>query len=176
MSPMLRRCLLFLAGTHLLLVVLGAGKVKLRDVGPIGRALAHHGYISGASSGYGFFSARIRRRLVLAFDVIDREGNRTTVSLGAGPTHEADLRVDGIASAFAEPELRRELAASLAGKIFARHPAAREVVVRVENFEVVSMEDYQRGLRPRRTPFYEARFARQHRRSEGQGNGPVDTR
>jgi hypothetical protein len=56
-------------------------------------------------------------------------------------------------------ELHRSLLASLAGKVFARHPEARQVMVRLDEFYPVSMADFRKGERPRWQEFYEARFA-----------------
>jgi hypothetical protein len=157
------RCLLLgLALGHLILVALGAGSVSLRPLGPVGSMLDGYGALSGASSGYGFFAPGVNGQLVAHFDVVDAEGRRTAAALETGSSHEADLRVGNIIDQFWHeddaPGLERVLAASLAGKIFARHPEAREVAVRLEHFEPVSMEAYRGGARPAEIPIYEATF------------------
>ncbi|MDC3958194.1 hypothetical protein [Polyangium jinanense] len=163
-----RRWLLVLAAAHLLLVTLGAAGVELREVGPIGRLLDHYGLASGAGCEYDFFTSRDHGQFVLHVDVIDAEGRRTTHSLGTGASHEAELRVAHIAGEFetAEPALRRELAKSLAAKMFERHPEAREVVVRVEYFVVVLMDEHRSGREPRVSRFYDARFRKPRPRLE----------
>jgi hypothetical protein len=157
------RLLLGLAAGHLSLVTLGASSVSLHPLGLPGRLLEAYATLSGASSGYGFFAPGVSGQLVAHFDVIDAEGRRTAAALETGSSHEADLRVGNIIDQFWSededaPGLSRALAASLAGKIFGRHPEAREVVVRLEHFEPVSMEAFRRGDRPRESPLYEARF------------------
>ena len=57
--------------------------------------------------------------------------------------------------------LRRSLSASLAGKMFARYPEARAVVVRLETFTPVAMEAWRRGERPQWSPLYTAKFVNQ---------------
>ncbi|MDI1475470.1 hypothetical protein [Polyangium sp. y55x31] len=163
-----RRWLLVLSAAHLLLVTLGAAGVELHDVGPIGRLLDHYGLASGAGCEYGFFTSRDHGQFVLHIDVIDAEGRQTTRSLDTGASHEAELRVAHIANEFEtkKPELRRELARSIAAKMFERHPEAREVVLRVEYFVAVSMAEHQRGREPRVTPFYDARFRKPRPRLE----------
>lgn len=171
-----RRLLLGLGAGHLILVALGAGSVSLGPLGLPGRILEEYSILSGAGSGYGFFTPGVSGQLVAHFDVIDREGRRTAASLETGSSHEADLRVGNIIDQFWNenedqdedqdqdaPSLSRSLAASLAGKIFGRHPEAREVVVRLEHFEPVSMEAFRRGDRPSMSPLYEASFVREDR-------------
>jgi len=162
-----RGLLLGLAAGHLILVALGAGSVSLRPLGPVGRVLDGYGALSGAGTAYVFFAPGVGGQLVARFDVIDAEGRRTEASLETGSSHEADLRVGNIIDQFwhedEAPGLGRVLAASLAGKIFARRPEARAVVVRLSHFEPVSMEAFRRGDRPASTPMYEARFAHRAR-------------
>ncbi|MDI1444029.1 hypothetical protein [Polyangium sp. 6x1] len=170
-----RRWLLVLVAAHLLLVTLGAAGVELGDVGPIGRLLHHYGLASGAECEYDFFTSRDHGQLVLHVDVIDAEGRRSTRSLGTGASHEAEIRVAHIADAFetADPELRRELAKSLAAKMFDRHPEAREVVVRVEYFVAVLMDEHRSGREPRVTQVYDARFRKPQARPEAR-HGSAD--
>jgi hypothetical protein len=55
--------------------------------------------------------------------------------------------------------LSRALAASLAGAMFARHPEARTVRLRLEEFLPVDMAAYRSGRRPAWRPLYQATFA-----------------
>jgi len=159
---------------HLTLVALGAGSVSLRPLGPPGGILAYYGLLSGADSGYGFFAPGVTGQLRARFDVTDSEGHLTTTSLETGASHEADIRAVHVVDHFwneldndAKVSLQRALGASLAGKIIGRHPGARQVVVRLEVFEPVSMDEFRRGGRPQWTPAYEAKFI--PRRSESSG-------
>ncbi len=164
-----RRCCLLLgvAAAHLGLVTAGAGAVSLGGLGSFGRVLGEYGALSGASSRYGFFAPGVYSQLGARFDIIDGAGVTTSASLKTGASHEADLRVGNIIDQFGrlsdadEDEavrLRRSLAASLAGKMFARYPEASAVVVRLETFTPVAMEEWRRGERPRWSPLYTAKF------------------
>jgi len=158
MRPVLRRYLLALAGAHLLLVTLGAAKV--RHIGSIGAVLDDYGVASGAENGYGFFAPDVSGLLVLYVDLIDARGQQTTISLGTGSTHEVALRLAGVAIEFnrTEPQQRRELATSLAAKMFVEHPEAHQIIIRVEDFDSISMEQFKDGQRAQSLPFYQARF------------------
>lgn len=161
------------AAGHLVLVTLGASRVSLRELELPGRALDAYGALSGASSSYGFFSPGVGFQLGARFDVIDLEGRAVSASLATGSSHEADIRVGNIIDQFgslgddgddeAAPAVRRSLAASLAGKMFARYPDARAIVVRLETFEPVAMEAFRRGERPRWSPLYTAKFVHEAR-------------
>lgn len=168
MNERCRRLWLAAVAGHLVLVTLGASTLSLRELGIPGRALDRYGVLSGASSGYGFFTPGVTSQLGARFDVIDRDGRSTSASLATGASHEADIRVGNIIDQFAsagddedDEDLRRSLAASLAGKMFARNPAATAVVVRLETFTPASMEEWRRGERPRWRPRYKAKFVRQ---------------
>jgi hypothetical protein len=164
-----RRCCLLLgvAAAHLILVAVGASAVRLGGLGSLGSALDAYGALSGASSRYGFFAPGVGSQLGVRFDVIDGEGVTTSASLETGASHEADIRVGNIVDQFGSlsdededeaARLRRSLAASLAGKMFARYPEASAIVVRLETFTPVAMEAWRRGERPRWSPVYTAKF------------------
>jgi len=160
MSDRYQRLLLGLAAAHLTLVMLGAAHVDLSRFGPLGRGLAAYSALSGADSTYGFFASEVIDQLEANFELVDRSGNRTTTSLVTGTNREADLLINNITLSLApeDPELRRKVSASLAGKLLAQHPEAVEVVLRVDRIETVSIEEYRSGSRPERTTVYTARF------------------
>jgi hypothetical protein len=159
------------AAGHLVLVTLGASTVSLREHGLPGRALDAYGTLSGANSGYGFFTPGVTFQLGARFDIVDRDGRIKDASLATGASHEADIRVGNIIDQFGSvgddddeeeaDRVRRALAASLAGKMFARNPEAAAVVVRLETFAPASMEAWRGGERPRWCPLYTAKFVRQ---------------
>jgi hypothetical protein len=164
-----RRCCLLLgvAAAHLILVAIGASNMSLGGLGLLGSALDKYGALSGASSHYGFFTPGVTFQLGARFDIIDGAGVTTSASLANGASHEADIRVGNIIDQFGRMEdegeaeavrLRRSLAASLAGKMFARHPEAIAVVVRLETFTPVAMDAWRRGERPEWSPLYTAKF------------------
>lgn len=171
MNERSRRLWLAAAAGHLVLVTLGASAVSLPELGLPGRALDEYGALSGASSGYGFFTPGVSFQLGARFDVIDRDGRSKSASLATGASHEADIRVGNIIDQFGSvgddddeeetDRVRRSLAASLAGKMFARNPEAAAVVVRLETFAPLSMEAWRGGERPRWRPLYTAKFVRQ---------------
>lgn len=165
-----RRLMLGVAAIHLLLVAFGAAKVSFDPLGPPGQLLDHYGLLSGAGSGYGFFASGIGSQLRARFDVVDGQGQRSITSLETAASHEADLRISHITDEFWNDDetggLQRSLAASFAGKIFARYPQAHEVVVRLEQFTPASMEEFRRGSRPQWTPLYEAKFVYQNRQKK----------
>ena len=170
MNERSRRLWLAAAAGHLVLVTLGASAVSLPELGLPGRALDEYGALSGASSGYGFFTPGVSFQLGARFDVIDRDGHGKSASLATGASHEADIRVGNIIDQFGSigdddeegaDRVRRSLAASLAGKMFARNPEAAAVVVRLETFAPASMEAWRGGERPRWRPLYTAKFVRQ---------------
>jgi hypothetical protein len=157
------------AAGHLALVTLGASTLNLRELGLPGRVLDEYGVLSGAASSYGFFTPGITYQLGARFDLVDRDGRSKSASLATGVSHEADIRVGNIIDQFGSAgddeedteDLRRSLAASLAGKMFARNPDATAVVVRLETFAPASIEAWRSGDRPRWRPLYTAKFVRQ---------------
>jgi hypothetical protein len=178
-----RCCLLLCAAAHLILVTIGASTVSLGGLGFLGSALDRYGALSGASASYVFFAPGVSSQLDVRFDIIDGAGVTTSASLSSGASHEAELRIGNIIDQFGrlgddEEEsvrLRRSLAASLAGKMFARYPEARAVVVRLETFEPVAMDAWRRGERPRWSPLYAVKFVH-HPRPEAKLDNASDDR
>jgi hypothetical protein len=68
------------------------------------------------------------------------------------------LRVSSIMTSSSFEEIRDPLAASWAGKMFGRHPSAREVVIRIETHDMPPLEAYRDGARPAWVPVYEVSF------------------
>jgi len=169
-----RRLLLALTAGQLILVAVGVVSVDLRQLGPLGVYLDDYRTLSGADSDYGFFAPEVRDQIQTHFEIIDREGRRKPAFLSVGSNHEAEVDIENITDNFEslEPDMRSRLAASLAAQIFADRPEAVRVVVRVERFETVSMEEFRSGIRPQRTPFYEATLTRMEERTGGE---PHDT-
>ncbi|WP_437737454.1 hypothetical protein [Sorangium sp. So ce1335] len=165
------------AAGHLgLVIVLGAFQVDLHHLGPVAGAVVAYGTLSGADSGYAFFAPGVGSLPAAAFEIADAAGKTTTDSLKPGTNAEADLRAGNIVTRFwlAQGQaLKRSIAASWAGKMFARHPGAASVVVRVEECELASMQEYREedGLRCRL--HYQAKFVPQEsaRAAEPAGRG-----
>jgi hypothetical protein len=112
------------------------------------------------------------------FDLIDSQGHEQTAGLFPEKNGEANLRFGDIIDQFATSaggdsdsdgdddsddeqqriDFARSLSASLAGAMFARHPAAAAVRVRLEEFVPIDMADYRAGARADWHPLYQAKF------------------
>ena len=163
--------LLLVVAFQFALVVIGAGRlVYWPNYEPVGRWLSFYSELSGASSGYGFFAPGVGSQLRARFEVVQGDGVRKEVSIETHNSHESDLRVGNIIGRFwdegTDIRLKRTMAASWAGKIFGRHPDATEVIVRLESYRLVSMEDYRNGKRPDWEKFYEGKFEHKARKEK----------
>lgn len=155
------RLLLGVAAVHLVCVALGALQVDLQSAGWLGRGLAYYGALSGADSGYNFFAPAVNALPWARFQITDAGGAARADVLESGANHEADLRARSILSLFLivdDEALRRSLVASWAGKMFARHPDAESVVVRIEICDLPSMRQYRDGERPSWDLLYQAKL------------------
>ena len=157
-----------LALLHLVLVVAGATHFYFWDYGKIGRALDRYGLLSGAASSYPFFAPEVGTSIRARFELYDPSGKRiATDDLAHGATREADLRLSNIVEMIDEDltddRTRHLLAASWAGKIFARHPHATRLKLSVETYDLPTMSEYRAGLRYDWEPIYTAEFGRKPR-------------
>jgi hypothetical protein len=161
---MTRRHALFtaLAAGHLLLVACGAtGFAPWAGSGPPGDVLRWYGTVTEAGNGYGYFAPVVGMPSRVTFELSDDAGRTWTDALAGGASSpEARLRIGTIALSAGDPELRPRLAASWAATMFGRHPAARQVVVRIEVYELPPMEYCRTGHEPRWELVYEATFRR----------------
>ncbi|WP_438033931.1 hypothetical protein [Sorangium sp. So ce204] len=162
------------AAIHLgLVIVLGVLQVRLPYEGWVERAVGYYGAFSGASSAYSFFAPTVGPLLWATFEVRDRAGALTTEVLETGASREADLRVKNIIGMFRDeqdPAVRRSLVASWAAKVFAKHPAADSVVVRLESYDLPSMAEYRAGKQPRWYVEYKAKFNLKARLAAGEND------
>jgi hypothetical protein len=145
-------------GAHLGLVSASACGVDL------GGAAAWYGRLSGAITRYEYFAPDVAGSPWATFEVTeDREdGERTTTEfLETGVGHDADFRVRLLTTSLFDvddEQARRLIAASLAGKMFARHPTAKRVALRVLSSALPTMAAYRRGARLGWEPDYELTF------------------
>ncbi|XXX72452.1 hypothetical protein WMF30_32875 [Sorangium sp. So ce134] len=157
--------LLAAAAGHLGLVIfVGAFQVDLRDRGPLADAIACYSTLSGADSGYAFFAPGVGSPPTATFEVVDATGAVTTDHLMSGSNAEASLRAGNIIGRFwleQDQALKRAIAASWAGKMFARHPGAASVVVRVQECEVAPMREHRRQDELRCDLHYQAKLVPQ---------------
>lgn len=151
------------AGAHLGVVVLfGLLRVDLWRYGCPGRAVVYYGAISGADFWYGFFAPDVRSPSMASFRVVDAKGAVITDTLGAGINREVEIRagniVDNLWPPNEDPEAQRRLAASWAGAMIARRPAATGVEVQVMEYHLPSMQRFREGERPRWDVLYQESF------------------
>jgi hypothetical protein len=158
----LRILAIVLAAVHLVLVVCGAVHFRLVPLQWGGIVQHTYGALSGSDSGFGFFAPGVASALRATFTMTDDEGRTWTDVLEHGNNREARLRLGTVVSNFAEESMRRDVAASCAATPFGRHPTARQVVVRVEVYELPPMDAYRDGARPEWVPVYEVTVSREN--------------
>jgi hypothetical protein len=149
------------AAAHLLLVASWAtGLLPPAMPGTGGKALRLYGALTGADNRFGYFAPEVGPELRL--DLTAEAGGRPAppVALIEARGREAELRAGTVVSTFAYQPLRREMARSLAARVFSRHPNATAVNVHVEVCELPTMAEYRAGVRPRWKTGYQARFVR----------------
>ena len=139
-----------LAVVHLGLVAMGAVKMDIPGRGWAKRALDEYRALSGANVHYTFFAPGVDTQVRPVFELTDRSGG-TTIDLLSWPVSpEVDTRLGNVIYLLddEDEELRYALLASWAGVMFARHPSAERVVVRIEDFELPTMEEHREGRKP----------------------------
>jgi hypothetical protein len=147
------------------LAVMGAAQVNTWTWGPVGEILGLYGQITGSGSGFGFFAPEIGPGMRTEFDIEKKDGTKITTTLQAGLNREGDLRVGNLLNllsrAMQEDKARRAVAASWAGKMFARYPDATKVGIRMETIDVPTMKEFRDGVRYTTwKPTYSAQFVR----------------
>jgi len=161
-----KHILLALALLHLVFVCFSAAYMHLSSKIPLYSLLKFYGKASGADSSYGFFAPSIGSKVRGVFDVIDRNGKVTpNIQLSPEMNREENIRLGGIFEEFTGDEIedetfRHSLGASLAAVIFSRFVEAERVVIHIEEFVQVSMEDFRNGKRSFWDNIYDATFAR----------------
>jgi hypothetical protein len=152
-----------LAAVHLVLVVCGAMSWSLLPENRLpGKVLGIGRAMTGSDSHYGFFAPDVGPVLRARFTLIDGTGRRWTETLDLGNTLEERLRISNVLSLVFEENLRREVAASLAGTLLARHPTAQKVIVMIDVYDPPTMADYRAGERPEWELMYEATVSRKN--------------
>lgn len=149
---------------HLILVTFGAADVEFSDKYWWARAINYYGEISGSTFGYGFFAPGVSSQIRAVFDVVESDSSRRTRQLKENSNREVDLRIGDIIEQFVGEDredpmgFQRALSASLSGAVFAEHPGAKSVTIRLEKFEPISMEEFRSGRRPSWESLYSAEF------------------
>jgi len=156
-----------LAGLHLVLVALGAAQFSWERLGWPGAIFQYYGILSGAGSGYGFFAPGVGTGLRVEFDIVGKSGALTRDRFEVGMNRETNLRLGNILGPVSrnvdDEKLRRSVAASWAGKMFALHPDATQIIVRAETLDPPPMADYVSGSRSPWISLYRAKFVRRGR-------------
>lgn len=150
MSPRRRLALLVIAAAHLGLATMGGVKMHLPGRGWAQRAIAEYQVLSGTNVYYTFFVPSVDTQVRPVFELTDRSGRMTTDALSRAPSPEVATRIGNLISLldYGDEDSQRALLASWAGLMFARHPGAERVAIRIEAFELPSMEEYRRGREP----------------------------
>ena len=131
---------------HLILALWGAAPHFGMRNGWGELVLELYGKISGTSSRFGFLGARVRSPMRVFFEILEADGQTVTESLESGPGESA-LHVR-----------QRPIVAAWADAVFARHPGAKAVQVRIEAYEMPSMEEFRQGGEPKWHGYYQASF------------------
>jgi hypothetical protein len=163
---------LVLALTHLVLVCLGGAQVPLWNYGALGRWLHTYGLYTGSGSRYSFFAPGVGYGYRTEFDIYDSKENLiATEGMYIAATREGNLRVANLIQLMSnnleDPEKRKEISGSLVGKVFARHPNAARVALRLDSIDIPLMRDYRNGARYSWEPVYRAQFSHKGRLSDG---------
>jgi hypothetical protein len=153
--------LVVLAAGHLALVICGAAHIPLLPGNNVpGKVLDWYGALSGADSGYGFFAPEVGSQTQAVLILTDDAGRTWTETLEESDNQEVRLRLGSMLSTVEEAPLRRGLLATWAARAFGRHPEAREVIVRIEVFDVPTLAETRDGA----TPEWQVEFERSFRR------------
>lgn len=153
---------------QLILVIIGAAEIELPGNSWLVRALNYYGDASGASAGYGFFAPEVTSQIRATFDIVDKNKRHIRQEWKDETNREVDLRLGDIVEQFLNGDedeaqnLQHDLAASLSGSVFARHPDAQSVTMKLEQFVPVSMQDFRNGHRAKWTFLYSTTFEHKH--------------
>jgi hypothetical protein len=150
MSPRRRLALLILAAAHLGLAAMGGVDMHLPGTGWMKRAISEYRTLSGTNVYYTFFVPGVATQVRPVFELTDRSGRVTTDALSRAVGSEVGVRLGNLTALldFSDDDSQRELLASWAGVMFARHPDAERVVIGIEAFELPSMEEHRKGRPP----------------------------
>jgi hypothetical protein len=154
-------CLAAFAAGHLALVACGAAGLGLlpEDSAPE-KALRWYGAVSGADNRYGFFAPDVGAEARAVLTLTDAAGRSWTEPVTESANQEVRLRLGSLFSQAADGSLRGGLAASWAARAFGRHPEAVAVTVRVDVYDVRTMDEYRHGQAAEWQTVYQRSFRR----------------
>lgn len=149
--------------SHLVLVFLGALQADINfHSSSINEALRIYQAYTGADSGYDFFAPDVGTQLRASFEVTDQKGEVQSTVFDNPQDKEISLRIGNIVNMFwsedYDEDTQRALAASWASAISRRYPAAKKVRLRIQEYDLPTIQEYNEGLRPKWNDYYMATF------------------
>jgi hypothetical protein len=172
-------CCCVLAAIYLISVACGAAEFSLTDPNnpyarlfgivadedsPWVKAVHMVREASGSEANHGYFAPGVGPNYRMTFILKDVQGRAWTDAFDKTGYHEADLRLSGIVDVMVnnrdEDDCFQSYAKSCAAKMFARHPRAVLVIVRVEEGDMTSMEQFRKGREPTWSKYDDLTFTR----------------
>jgi hypothetical protein len=161
---MKRLLLMGACACHLALVGAGAAHLTARLHGRAASAVRFYDALSGAGDSYSFFAPAVGPELRARFALTTAQGARSEEVLGTGKNREVGFRLGTLAGTVyvmtKRTEVGRAFLGALAANRLGAHPEASQVDVSIDAWEMPTIAEYQRGLRPRWRSLNEATFVR----------------
>ena len=149
---------------HMILVGLGACNVSVPPKGAMGHLFALHHWLTGITN-FGFYAPNISEQIrdQAWIELSDRQvvtDRLETPYLSREAKIRAFDLINGFAFTLKNVDWKRAYAASMASELFARHPDARDLILRLYLYDVPSMTDALNGSKPQEKLLYEGTFSR----------------
>ncbi len=155
---------LTVVGCHLGLAVTGALGLCLWDAGAIGQVSTYYRALAGLDTGFAFFAPSVGSPPHAEFTMVDGAGDEVVDTLETRVTREADIRVGDLVEVFIHRRtnegMRRQIAASWAAALLARHPGAEAVRVDVGYRHLPDMAQLRGGATPQWRSYFRGRVVR----------------
>lgn len=149
---------------HFTLVITGSQERKIFTEGKLSMIEDVYSDMTGANSGFKFFAPNVGSDPRVVFEIYHKDGKVTERFMHTGRNREAELRWRGMISQFWDEadneKMRRALTASWSGKIFARYPDSKEIVVKVQSYFLPTMEEWRKGRKPYWEDYYKVKYRR----------------
>ena len=155
---------------HFFIVCTSASKIPVNKIfgpGKLSAWLVLYAYVTGAGNHFGFFAPGVLSQFQVDYE-LSKDGKRIDSGRVNSDNPETTFRYHNIVQQFwntdKKPELRRALAASLAGRLLAGAPKADEARLAVNAYVLPSMAQYRAGVRPAWENYYAGTFQREEAR------------
>lgn len=152
------------ASLHLALAALMMAGVNLGAGGKLGKGLSAYAALTVSNGSFSFFAPGIGPGTRVVFRVRSPAGAEETIDYSSALNREIQLRISNqfrvILGHLDDALVRRAVGSSWAAFIFGAFPAAREVAVCLQLWEVPTMGEYRGGARAYWKTVYEAGFSR----------------